>query len=1773
MLKLPGYNTLEKIHEGKYSLIYRADTEPDKRPVIFKTVNSAYPPPEEINRLKREFEITSRFQNSGVIQALELTNNQNSPVLILEDFGGVALARSLAKGPLEVSEFLSLAVRLAEILGDIHDLNIIHKDINPGNIVWNREKDIVKIIDFGISLELSREVPGIKNPNVLEGTLAYISPEQTGRMNRFLDYRTDYYSLGITFYHMLAGYLPFESADAMEMVYAHIAREAPSLHELNTNIPRAVCNIIRKLIAKNVEDRYQSANGLASDLKRCQEEFLQGGIIDVFTPGQTDVSDRLQIPQKLFGREDKIASLLTAFERAGQGARELLLVAGLPGIGKSALVNEIQKPIVKLRGNFIAGKYDKFKKDVPYSALLHAFSALVKHLLAENAERLADWKDKILKALGPNGRVITNVIPELELVIGPQPEISILGPEESRNRFNLYFQFFIQVFCKAEHPLVLFLDDLQWADHASLEMMKLFLSDPDITHLFVIGAYRNNEVEDAHSLNLVLDEISKTGTTVNTLSVTPLEIGAIIELLRESLRCDTEKAKLLGELVLRKTGGNPFFLGEFLKTLYQNKLLVFNPGSGWTWDIHEIEALQVTDNVVELMAAKIEQLPENCGDLLKLAACFGNYFELEKMNEIAEKSESEILAALKILLEEGLFINLESNYKFAHDRIQEAAYSLLSESERIKERHRIGHLELKRNSREHLSNNLFYIVNHLNAARQLVQSEPERMELARLNLQAGIKARSSAAYRPALNYLDIALGLLPANCWENDYEVTLIIYQEAAAAAFLCSDYKRMDELGDTVIQNARNSLDTIKIYEAKIFSAAAQSRLLQAVQIGLMVLRNLGVRLPENPGKHHILFALLSVKWTLLGKSIAKLEKVPELKDPKKLAIARILTVMGSSSFLAMPALNPLLIFKMLKLSIKYGKTSDTPYSGYASYGLIQCGVLGDMQSGYEFGQLALRLMESFNTQDSRARTMFVMQVFIKFWKEPLRNTLKPLKEGLRFAMENGDPEFACHTAVACIEYAIFCGRELTELEKDTDQYKKMIGKLNQLYTLYASNLDHQLILNLQGHAENPAVLKGESYDSDKYRPGHLEAAGQTNIFRAYCLGAYLSYLFGQYEDALKRAQMAEPAIDSMMASFYIPMFNFYKSLSQLSLYPDVEKSRKRKFLRNVARNQKKMKHWANHAPMNFEHKYRLVEAEKARVLGKELKAREHYEQAILGARENRYINEEALALELFAKFWLELGKEEIAGLYMDKARQAYRTWGALAKVKYLEDNYPDLTQTPSYEHNVPDAPGATINATTRLTITENKTTERTYSGKLDLTTVMKGSQAISGEIVLGNLLRKMIKIVMENAGARSGYLILENHDKLYVEAAGELETDDVTVLQSRPLDTCEGLSAAVVQYAARTKENVVLNDAANVGPFIADPHIATHKPRSILCAPVLNQGRLSAILYLENNLSAGAFTADRLEVLNMLSSQIAVSIDNARLYANLEEKVQERTAELQDTLGQVQALKTQQDGDYYLTSMLINPLARNEVKSERVTVDFLVEQKKQFKFKKWEEELGGDLCIAHNITLENTTHTIFLNADAMGKSMQGAGGALVLGAVFQSIIERTMLDSFDESQAPATWLRNVILELQKVFESFDGRMLISLVLGAVNEATGALNLINADHPLTVLYRRGIARFIERDLTLHKLGMPMQANKTPVYRLQLKPGDVLIAGSDGRDDILFSENLRLNPEKRRIINEDETEFLKRVMEGQGFLPEIKGALLEQGEFIDDLSLIRLEYI
>ncbi|MBD2242400.1 AAA family ATPase [Nostoc sp. FACHB-888] len=1503
MLEIPEYQICTKVNESANSRVYRGINQQNNLPVIFKVLKKDYPTPEEITRYKLEYEITRSLSLDGVVHAYSLHQYENRFVIILEDFGGESLTKIIANKKFTLTEFLKLAIQITEALGAVHAANIIHKDINPSNIVFNLETKKLKIIDFGISTALLRETLTLKNPTVLEGTLAYISPEQTGRMNRSLDYRTDFYSLGVTFYQLLTHLLPFESSEALELIHHHLALEPIPPHFIDPEIPLVVSEIVLKLLAKTAENRYQSAWGIKADLEEFLNRLQDTGRIEPFLLGKQDISDKFHIPEKLYGREREVEMLLTAFERiaskndpnltASASQVELMLIAGYSGIGKSVLVQEIYKPITQQRGYFVSGKFDQYQRNIPYFAIAQALESLIKQLLTEDEVQLCQWRENLLAALGSNSRVITQVIPALELIVGNQPEVPVLPPPEAQNRFHQVFQNFISVFTQSEHPLVIFLDDLQWVDNASLKLIQLLATATKRQSLLLMGAYRDNEVNAAHLLMQMVEEIRHGGGVVNQLSLLPLSLPDINQFIADTLHCQPEDSLSLAELVQRKTGGNPFFMNEFLKSLYTEGLLEFNHQTKkWQWSIEQIQERGITNNIVDLMVLKIQKLNKKTQEVLQLAACIGNSFDLQTLANARELSQRETAQTLKVAIAQGLILPLSNahksveldvplpsdypviEYKFVHDRIQQAAYSLMPEA-----RQRIIHLQLGKcllqntplKQREH---KIFDITNQLNLGKALIQQQSERDELAELNCLAGNKASASAAYNSALQYFQTALSLLAEDSWQRQYSLTLKLYIKAAEAEYLNIHFEQANILVEIALNNAANLLDRVRVYELQMQICMAQLELMKAIKIGLQVLEQLDSSL-----------VILEKEESLLIKlpSLATLSAMPVMTDPYKLSAMQILIILCGPVFMAKPDSFPPLIITMINLCLEYGNSSFSAF-GYGLYGLLLSGT-DRVEEGYHAGKIALELLEMFNTRELTAKIYNLFNSNIRTWKEHAKNSIAPLQEAVQVGLDTGDIEWGGYAAANLCSYLFFCEENLAAAVKQQAIYVDLCIKLQQEIPTYFTQIWRQLGLNLRGFAKEQCYLIGESFNEADMLPRLIATKTGTVLYIFYVAKTILLYHFGEYDQALKQAHLAQQQAGAAFGFMQVAVLNFYHSLALLADYSEVQPNYQQTYLQQVEANQKQMQFWAHHAPMNYLHKWHLVEAERHRVLGEVVEAMDGYDRAIALARENQYLQEESLANELAAKFHLANNRITIAKAYVQEARYGYLRWGAAAKVQDLERRYPQLLE-----------PRSQISKTHKLHTTESASSKLEV---LDLETVLKASQAIASEILLDKLLAKLMMILIENAGAQTGYLILPTQEKWQIEAMGSIGDEKIAVLQSIPLESISAdstpyLPSALINYVVRTQESIVLNNAIQEGNFQSEPWIVQRQSKSILCAPLLNQGKLAGIVLLENNLTTRAFTPEQIEILHLLSTQAAISIDNARLLKQEAELNQSLRAEI---------------------------------------------------------------------------------------------------------------------------------------------------------------------------------------------------------------------------------------------------------------------------------------
>ena len=1540
---IADYIITEEIYSGAKTAVYRA-VDANQRPVAIKILQENYPNFSDLVQFQNQYTIAANLDTPGVIRPYSLEPWQNGYLLVMEDFGGISLQAYVKTHSLELSEILSIALQLTDVLDQLCKHHIVHKDIKPANVLIHPKRKQIKLIDFSIASLLPKETQDIQSPSGLEGTLAYLAPEQTGRMNRGVDYRADFYSLGIMLYELLTGRLPFVSTDSLELVHCHMAKQPVPIQRINEQVPGVLAAIVHKLMAKNAEERYQSAAGLKYDLERCLSEWKETGEIAPFEIGTHDLSDRFLIPEKLYGRTAEVDRLLSAFERVAEGNTELTMVAGFSGIGKTAVINEVHKPITRQQGYFIQGKFDQFNRSLPLSAFIQALRSLMKQLLSESDAQLAQWQHKLLEVLGNDSQVIIDVIPELEALIGPQPAALKLSGHESQNRFYRLIEQFIQVFAASSHPLVVFLDDLQWADLASLDLIERLMNQQS-GHLLLLGAYRDNEVSAAHPLMLMVDKLSKAERAISTIALPPLSEADINQLIADTLKCSTTVATPLSELVYQKAQGNPFFSTQLLKSLHADGLLFNQDSRGWQCDITRVKSLVLSSDVVELMTLQLQKLPSDCQQLLKLAACVGNQFDLATLATVCEKPIFETANALWSALQAGFVLpqnetykffqvadsttfkpaeltedaiacNLKDravatsaqslSYKFLHDRIQQAAYALIAEDRRQTTHLSIGQRLLATTSTGEREERLFEIVNHLNAGHALM-APPEKVELAQLNLKAGLKAKSSTAHEAAIDYFRTGVSLLTAKApseipsktaveaWESHYDLMLALHTEAAEAAYLSTCFDEMEQWAASVLQQAQAFLDTLNVQRTRLFGKKAQGELIESLQIGLQVLKVLGVTFPDEPTQADIGNSFGATRQLWAERSPLSLFDLPAMSDPNYIAAMEMMTVMVAPAYMAAPSLMPLLIFKQVELSIQHGNHPTSIYA-YADHGLILCGVIGDIQSGYDFGQLSLNLLRHLQAGTYECRALYIVHTYINHWKIPLQEALPQLQRSYQSGVETGDIEIGSLSAAAYCYYSYHAGQELTGLAREMNTYHQAICQFAHTTPRYYLEVYQQTVLNLIGQSDHPQQLTGTAFDTAKLLPLITETNSRTALFYFYFNQIVLSYLFDDYEAAAKTTLLAEQHLDGGTGTFMVPLYSAYDALIQLALFRTEFRTEpaenQQKILERVIVHQEKLKSWATLSPNNYQHRWELVEAERYAVLGNKLAAIEHYDNAINAAKAHGFVQDEALANELAAKFYLTWNKDKIAASYMQEAYYCYARWGAKAKVDHLEQKYSQLLKpilrkaSFSLEHLNTTSTVVAPNLSTDTSALSAQSNPAFINPKLDFASVMRASQALSSTIQIDELLGQLVQIILQNSGGDRCALVLSSTDEVWqVRAIATTESVD---LCCEPLEGNPNLPAKLIHYAKNTKEAVVIDNLETSLPVI-DDYLIRQQPKSLLCLPILNQGKLFGILYLKNQSISGAFTKDRILILNFLCTQAAISLENARLYQQAQSYAQQ--------------------------------------------------------------------------------------------------------------------------------------------------------------------------------------------------------------------------------------------------------------------------------------------
>lgn len=1782
MISLAGYQIKEEIYSGEKCLVYRA--RENNKSVIIKILRADYPEPSELAAFKNEYEILKNINSKGVIRVLGVEKYKNGIAIVLEDIGGKDLSQIFESNPnIAIEEIIRIMILSVNAISEIHKLNIVHGEIKSQNIIYNPSTNELQIIDFDKASFLSKQNSFISLNSSLEKTLAYISPEQTGRMNRYVDYRTDYYSLGITFYKLITGELPFLFSDPMELVHAHIARTPTSpidlvlsrskqLNDLESVIYRVLSDIIMKLLQKNPEDRYQSSEGIAYDLEWCLQSLLNKKSDLEFQIARNDFSSKFQIPEKLYGRTKEIVQIVKIFKRIAEanndisensnlpGKPSLLLISGRSGIGKSMLINEVNRAILEYKGYFASGRYDRFKQMIPYFAITNAFQILIQQILTENEQSIFLWRETLQNALGANGKLIVEVIPELETLLGEQPPVVELGLVESQNRFHLVFQNFIQAFCIRNYPIAIFLDDVQWADFSSIKLIHTILLDTEIKNLFIILSFRDNEIQALSSFSVLLDKLKERQFPYKEIFLDSITISDIAHMVRDTLNCDSKSAKELASIIFEKTKGNPFFVNEMFKNLYAKNLICYSDGT-WTLKINKIREEKISENVIDLMIEKVQVLKLNQVGLLKLASCIGDSFSLSILAGVSETSIEEVkLELIKISNEGFLFIRGDIIH-FVHSKVREAIYSLISDEDKIKNHYAIGVAYLRETKESELEDLVFIIVNQMNLGSIYASSIEEKKHLLKLNHLAGTKSLASTAYDAANGYFENAVQYLPKNSWEIQYEKTLSLYLEKAQAEYLSTNYQKAEFTFDLILKNAKKTLDIIRIYELKSVLYTNQLKMASALSLAIEALKILNVSLPKNPNEFSILPEIILAKIKIRGRNAKDFISLPLLKDSESLAVMQLLNACIAPAYLSKPPLFPVLVMKMVNLTLRKGITSISPFA-FMIFGMILGVGLGDFSAGYEWGQLAISLMDKYDFRSIRCRTLMVYGCAVNHWVNHAKTNEEYIISSIQSGIENGDLEYAGYSLIHITFQALAMRKPLIEVLAKFEKMKPVFIRIKQDHSFAISKMIEQATRNLMEPLEKPYILKGEIFDEDITVPKWIETNNASALHCYYTMKSVLGFLFQSPENVYEFTFTAQKYEASNLGTMFVPEILFFESLILSRLFFSCKNRISRiEYKRRIQKIQSRMKKWGENCPANYGHKLHIINGLIYEIKGNQDYALKEYKLAILLAKEHEYILEEAIANELIAKIWKERKEDQFANLLLAEAYYAFKRWGCQKKLEDFETRYPQIKRQFSIGFNMDGLIGDSALL--------SRAGSLAGAGFLDLNTVIKASQAISSEIHLGKLLEKMMKILFENAGAEKGYFILRKQESFYIVAAGTAGAETINVKQSLPLEKSSDLSAGIVNYVVRTKNLVILNDAIKNGIFINDPYVKENAPKSILCHPIINQGNLVGVVYLENNLTTEAFTSDRVKILEILSSQVAVSIENSLLYENLEEKVEDRTKDLNNALVEVQGLKEQQDGDYFLNTLLIEPLGKNNATSETIHIEFFLEQKKKFIFRGSAYELGGDINISENLLLQGRKYTVFLNGDAMGKSIQGAGGVLVLGTVFKSIIQRTLSTFYGNSMYPERWLKSAFIETHKVFESFDGSMLMSAVFGLIDDMTGTMYFINAEQPDIVLYRNGVSSFIFSPHQYTKLGSQGQTGSISIGVFSLQPNDIIILGSDGRDDLILGKEA---DGVYDIINSDPNLFLEHVEKGGGDLKSIVREIMNTGTLMDDLSLLKIQF-
>jgi predicted ATPase/signal transduction histidine kinase len=1449
-----------RIHESQRYTLYQVHSKDDLG--ILKVMNDNHPSLVSDEEIEREYEISSHLETSAALRVEAKGFLQGRPAILLENFEAVSLDEFAGHG-LQLGNFLEVAIKITACLVKIHAQDVIHKDIKPSNILIQPASGEVKFTDFGIAAVLENEKLVFANPLKIEGSFPFMSPEQTGRINHPIDFRSDLYSLGITLFKTLTGFMPFHGDDVLEWVHCHIARKPLTVTEVKPHIPKVISKIIGKLLEKLPEDRYQTAAGLLYDFQTCQDLWMKHSSIADFALASKDLSERFKIPHKLYGREQDLQLLTTIFKRVlEEGNPEYVLISGYSGIGKTSLVQELYRPLIQQNGVFASGKFDQLMRHVPYSAIACALTEIIQQLLILEENRIGQWRETFLKSLAGNGKLLTDLIPDLKLIIGAQPEVPVLGTQEAQNRFNLTLQNFIRSLARIDHPVIIFLDDLQWADPASISCLEIIAADLELVYICFIFAYRDNEVDVNHPFIRSMERIRAQGFNVSHLHLSPLGADSMANLLSDTLLVDKKEVEPLARLLRKKTEGNAFFTLELIKSLHNSKMLTYQVDTGsWDWDLPAIDRLEITDNVVDLMIKRVRELPSKVSQTLQVASCVGAQFHASTLASVMGEDVSVTCTSLKLSMARGLLHLVGEMFAFHHDRIQQAAHSLLADSEKPLIHHKIAHALLA-GPPEDVERNLFHIVNQFKAAASVIDPS-ERRWVADLNLKAAERSKASNGYSQALSYFMTAKELLPAALWEEEYENSFNLHRELAQTAYLAAELKLADETFSLILNHAKTTLEKAKIYylQIKLFQVAGDFN--HAITLAIDAFALFGLIMPPSPEEaakmlaHEMALASASTQ----TYSPEALLNHPGMEDPNVIMLVNLLEAAGPPAYMARPELFPLIALKMVNYSINFGNTQTSCY-GYGIYGILLAGVFNQVETGFKFSELALKLNERFQDPKLKGAILHLMGDHVNFWKNHLLTDLDILDQGFEACVQGGDLIYSNYIGFQKPWHMFEAGINISEILEQTRRYRSFALKTKYLPVVYTIELEQHFLNELLGVQTD--------VDTEKLLSEINQAKFSCGTVYFHIMKMISCYLRYDFTGALSESK---PALENLAAALSMPIefsYYFFHTLAITGNFANFGDQEKNENLNLARAYLEKFRVWSVSCPENFKGRYLLLRAEISRIEGKTSDAMTDYEASIEECNLGGFTHLHALALELAADCYQELGIKTVVSHYLLKAQKAYGQWGAMGKLKNMKSRYPDMD----------------------FRSHENVVTTTSSTGQLDFFSVIKASQTISREILLPSLLQTLMQVVLEHAGANKGLLLLEEDERLKVAASVSLGDQVKHDVEAAAISSYapEDMPLSLIHYVQRTKSLVLLDNPHVPSAFTRDPYIEKHSPKSVLCLPLLRNNSIIGIIYLENQFMHGTFQKEKLSTLELLTAQISISIENSRLYDRSQKSVMMR-------------------------------------------------------------------------------------------------------------------------------------------------------------------------------------------------------------------------------------------------------------------------------------------